>query len=66
MPLTLAAPENVVAEPRDNAVCVKWDPVEGADGYMLFFFREEKPRVCIKRRYSQKNTKKQLKKRLMF
>ena len=57
MPLTLAAPENVVAEPRDNAVCVKWDPVEGADGYMLFFFREEKPRVCIKRRYSQKNTK---------
>lgn len=57
MPLTLAAPGNVVAEPRDNAVCVKWDPVEGADGYMLFFFREEKPRVCIKRRYSQKNTK---------
>ena len=57
MPLTLAAPENVVAEPRDNAVRVKWDPVEGADGYMLFFFKEEKPRVCIKRRYAQKTTK---------
>ena len=57
MSVTLPAPENVVAEPRDNAVRVKWDAVEGADGYMLFFFRAEAPRVCIKRRYAQKTSK---------
>lgn len=57
MSLLLPAPENVIAEPRDNAVRVKWDPVEGADGYMLFFFKKEKPRACIKRRYAQKETK---------
>ncbi len=55
--MTLPAPENVVAEPRDNAVRVKWDPVEGADGYMLFFFKAAAPRVCIKRRYAQKTAK---------
>ncbi len=57
MSVKLPAPENVIAEPRDNAVCVSWDKVEGADGYILFFFRAEKPRVCIKKRYSQKTTK---------
>jgi len=57
MPVILPAPENVIAEPRDNAVRVRWDEVEGADGYMLFFFKAEKPRICIKRRYAQKNVK---------
>lgn len=57
MAVTLPAPENVVAEPRDNAVRVKWDPVEGADGYILFFFNGDKPRVCTKRRYAQKTAK---------
>ncbi len=57
MPMTLPAPENVIAEPRDNAVRVKWDPVEGADGYILFFFRAEAPRACIKKRYAQKTAK---------
>lgn len=53
----LPAPNNVAAEPRDNAVRVQWDEVEGADGYILLFFRAAAPRVCIKRRYSQKNSK---------
>lgn len=53
----LSAPDNVIAEPRDNSVRVTWDPVEGADGYILLFFRAEAPRTCIKKRYSQKNTK---------
>lgn len=57
MPEKLPAPENVVALPHDNAVRVKWDEVEGADGYILYFFRENAPRTCIKKRYSQKNTK---------
>ncbi len=57
MPEKLPAPENVVAEPRDNAVRVKWDPVEGADGYIMYFFKAGAPRTCIKKRYSQKNAK---------
>ena len=50
----LSAPDNVIAEPRDNSVRVTWDPVEGADGYILLFFRASAPRTCIKKRYSQK------------
>ncbi len=53
----LTAPQNIVAEPRDNAVRVSWDEVEGADGYTLFFFRKDNPRACIKKRYAQRNTK---------
>ncbi len=52
----LHAPENIVAEPRDNAVRVKWDKVDGADGYILYFFRKGS-RNCIKKRYSQKTAK---------
>ncbi len=57
MPEILSAPANVIAEPRDNSVRVKWDAVEGADGYILFFSRASKPSVCIKKRYAQKNSK---------
>lgn len=53
----LPAPNNVIAVPRDNAVRVQWDEVEGADGYILMFFHAEVPRVCIKKRYAQKNSK---------
>ena len=52
MPEKLTVPENVIAEPRDNAVRVKWDNVEGADGYILYFVKAGNPRTCIKKRYA--------------
>lgn len=53
----LAAPAQVQAVPRDNAVLVRWSPVEGADGYILYFYKSDEPQKCIKKRYAQKNSK---------
>lgn len=56
----LHAPQNITAEPRDNSVIVRWDAVEGADGYTLYFFKASASRTCIKKRYAQGNEKKVL------
>jgi len=55
----LAAPSNVTVQPRDRAVYVNWSAVDGADGYIIHFYKESAPEKCIKKRYAQ-GTAKQL------
>ena len=50
MSATLASPVNIKAEPRDNSVFMSWDPVEGADGYTVYFYKADAPDKCVKKR----------------
>ena len=38
----------------DSAVVCDFDPVEGADGYIISFFKDDDPNRCIKKRYADK------------
>ncbi len=53
----LPAPMKVTAEPKNCAVLVSWDAVEGADGYSLHFYRKDEPNVCVKKRLTQSLSK---------
>ncbi|MBE6608343.1 MAG: hypothetical protein E7633_07290 [Ruminococcaceae bacterium] len=44
----LETPVNLSATPKDSAVTLTWDAVEGADGYRIYEYREEKGYVGIK------------------
>ncbi len=41
----------------DSAVVCDFDPVEGADGYIISFFKDDDPNRCIKKRYADKTGK---------
>lgn len=51
--MRLKAPKNFITSGDDGACVAKWDAVEGAEGYKLYFFRASEPESCIKIRYSQ-------------
>lgn len=51
--MRLKAPKNFIAEGGDGSCFAKWDAVDGAAGYKLYFFRASEPETCIKIRYSQ-------------
>lgn len=51
--MRLKAPNNFTVSGEDGACAAKWDAVEGAVGYKLYFFRASEPENCIKIRYSQ-------------
>ena len=51
--MRLKAPKNFITSGDDGACVAKWDAVEGAEGYKLYFFRASEPENCIKIRYSQ-------------
>ncbi|MBO5266598.1 MAG: CapA family protein [Ruminiclostridium sp.] len=54
----LSSPANIEAVPCDSAVIVKWSAVEGADGYIMYFYSAEDSEKCIKRRYAKRLSKK--------
>lgn len=49
----LGVPHGLAVFPRDGAVLAKWEAVEGAEGYKLFYYAAEEPDKCIKTRYAQ-------------
>ncbi len=49
----LGAPEGFTVTGKDAAVYAQWQPVEGADGYRLYYYAASDPEKCIKSRYSQ-------------
>ncbi|MCH5208016.1 MAG: CapA family protein [Oscillospiraceae bacterium] len=51
--MRLKAPNNFTVSGEDGACAAKWEAVEGAIGYKLYFFRASEPENCIKIRYSQ-------------
>ena len=51
--MKLKAPNNFNVVGEDGACFARWDAVEGADGYKLYFFRASEMESCIKIRYSQ-------------
>ncbi|MCH5203227.1 MAG: CapA family protein [Oscillospiraceae bacterium] len=51
--MRLKAPKNFTAVGEDGACVAKWEAVEDAVGYKLYFFRASEPENCVKIRYSQ-------------
>ncbi len=49
----LSAPEGFKVTGKDAAASADWQPVEGADGYRLYYYAADAPDKCIKTRYSQ-------------
>ncbi len=49
----LGAPEGFTVTGKDMAISAEWQPVEGADGYRLYYYAADNPDKCIKSRYSQ-------------
>lgn len=49
----MEAPKGLTAEGLNHAVKLSWDLVEGAAGYIVRFFKADKPNVIIKTRYVQ-------------
>ncbi len=53
----LKAPQNLFATAYDGSVHSDWQPVDGADGYILQFYNADEPDRCIKTRYAQNLSK---------
>lgn len=53
----LKAPQNLFATAYDGSVRSDWQPVDGADGYILQFYNADEPDRCIKTRYAQNLSK---------
>ncbi len=53
----LSAPQKVTAEPKNCAILVSWNAVDGADGYALHFYKAEEPDRCVKKRLTQGTSK---------
>ena len=53
----LKAPQNLFVTAYDGSVRSDWQPVEGADGYILQFYNADEPEKCIKTRYAQNLSK---------
>lgn len=50
----LKAPEGFSVKGKDGCASLKWEKVNGAEGYRIFFYKAEAPDTVIKARYSQK------------
>ena len=53
----LKAPQNLFVTAHDGSVRSEWQPVDGADGYILQFYNSDEPDRCIKTRYAQNLSK---------
>ena len=49
----IGIPKNLKVTGGDGRANASWDEVEGADGYVLSYYRAKDPEICIKTRYSQ-------------
>lgn len=53
----IGIPGNFRVTGGDGRAISAWDKVEGADGYVLSYYRAKEPDICIKTRYSQNTGK---------
>ena len=53
----LEAPKNFAVKTIDTGTISSWDKVEGADGYILHFYKDDKHTRFFRTRYSQDTTK---------
>ena len=49
----IGIPENFKVKGGDGRAIASWNEVEGADGYVIFYYKVSEPDVCFKTRYSQ-------------
>ena len=54
----IGIPENFKVKGGDGRAIASWNEVEGADGYVIFYYKVSEPDVCFKTRYSQNARKK--------
>ena len=50
-------PKNFITTAKNQACYSTWDSVTGADGYVLRFYRANKPALAFKTRYAQGNSR---------
>lgn len=53
MSVVLNAPQGFAVLGRDGGALLRWEPVAGAAGYRVFFYRQDEPEKLIKSRYAQ-------------
>ena len=53
MSVVLNAPQGFAVLGRDGGALMRWEPVAGAAGYRVFFYRQDEPEKLIKSRYAQ-------------
>lgn len=53
----METPKNFSTISKNQSCYSSWDTVEGADGYILRFYRANKPSIAYKTRYAQGNSK---------
>lgn len=49
----IGIPGNFRVKGGDGRATATWDATEGADGYVIFYYKSSEPDVCFKTRYSQ-------------